>query len=62
MKSNVRTYPGAPFSTAQAAEMLGVSRKTVVNYIKAGLLRGFKRNGGQWKIAAYEVYRLMKGN
>lgn len=46
-------------SVAEAMARLGLSRATVIRYVKKGHLRGFQTNPGQpnswWKVYAHSV-------
>lgn len=50
-----RNLPDPPFSTAEAAHVLGVHPDTVRNYILAGELKGAFRTGKLWKVPAQAV-------
>lgn len=47
-------------TTGQAAELLGVSRSTVVRYIEAGTLDARRLPGGQWRIRRSEAEKLLR--
>jgi len=51
--------PGEWLTTGQAAELLGVSRSTVVRYIEAGTLDARRLPGGHWRIRRSEAERLL---
>lgn len=46
-------------TTSEAAEQLGVSRSTVLNWCKAGYIRAIQYPSGQWRIAPSEVARIL---
>lgn len=46
--------------TSEAAEALGVSRKTVVTWIHQGHLRASRLPSGHYRIAVAELRRLQK--
>ena len=48
------------FTVDQVALVLGVSRRTIMNYLKRGQLAGVKI-GGKWKFTAETVRRFMAG-
>lgn len=48
------------FTTSEVAEMLGVSVPTVWRWCKNGLIKALRTPGGQYRIPAEEVERLMK--
>ena len=52
--------PGEWLTTGQAAELLGVSRSTVVRYIEAGTLEARRLPGGHWRIRRSEAERLLR--
>jgi excisionase family DNA binding protein len=52
--------PGEWLTTGQAAELLGVSRSTVVRYIEAGTLEARRLPGGHWRIRRNEAERLLR--
>lgn len=47
------------FDLAEAAEQLGVSYRTALKYVTAGVLKGIRR-GGRWKILQSELERFEK--
>ena len=47
-------------TTGQAAELLGVSRSTVVRYIEAGTLDARRLPGGHWRIRRSEAEKLLR--
>jgi len=48
------------FTVDQVALVLGVSRRSVMNYIKRGQLAGVKI-GGKWRFTAETLRRFMAG-
>ena len=52
--------PGEWLTTGQAAELLGVSRSTVVRYIEAGTLNARRLPGGHWRIRRSEAEKLLR--
>lgn len=51
--------------TADAAKILGVSTKTIVRYIKSGIIQGIPRNRGllgryQWEVDENSIEQLLK--
>ena len=52
--------PGEWLTTGQAAELLGVSRSTVVRYIEAGTLEARRLPGGHWRIRRSEAEKLLR--
>ena len=52
--------PGEWLTTGQAAELLGVSRSTVVRYIEAGTLAARRLPGGHWGVRRSEADRLVR--
>jgi excisionase family DNA binding protein len=48
-------------TTGQAAELLGISRSTVVRYIEAGTLEARRLPGGHWRIHRNAAERLLHG-
>lgn len=46
-------------TTSEAAERLGVSRSTVLNWCKAGFVQAVQYPSGQWRIATSEVERIL---
>ena len=42
-------------TTTQLAKLCGVSRYTIINWIKRGEIRAIKTLGGQYRIAKYEA-------
>jgi excisionase family DNA binding protein len=52
--------PGEWLTTGQAAELLGVSRSTVVRYIEAGTLNARRLPGGHWRVRRSEAERLLR--
>jgi len=52
---------GQFFDVRQAALILGVSTRTVNNYIKAGRLQGVKV-GGKWRFAGDVLQRFLRGD
>lgn len=46
-------------NTREAAEVLGVTQRSVFNYLKAGKLKGTKTATGYWRIPADEVDRFL---
>ena len=52
---------GQFFDVRQAALILGVSTRTVNNYIKAGRLQGAKI-GGKWRFSGAELQRFLRGD
>jgi hypothetical protein len=49
----------ATYSAAQAAKVLGVSRRMVLNYVHEGTLEGFREmEGGAWKVFQRSVHAL----
>jgi len=51
--------PGEWLTTGQAAELLGVSRSTVVRYIEAGTLDARRLPGGHWRVRRTDAERLL---
>jgi excisionase family DNA binding protein len=49
-------------TTGQAAELLGVSRSTVVRYIEAGTLDARRLPGGHWRIRRHDAEELLQGD
>jgi excisionase family DNA binding protein len=47
-------------TTGQAAELLGVSRSTVVRYIEAGTLEARRLPGGHWRIPRAAAESLLR--
>ncbi len=47
-------------TTGEAAELLGVSRSTVVRYIEAGTLDARRLPGGHWRIRRSEAEKLLR--
>lgn len=45
------------FSPQEAADMLGVSKQTIINWIKAGRIRAERTPGGHFRIAAEDFSR-----
>ena len=45
------------YSTKQIAELMGISLRTVQNYVKGGVIKG-TLVGGQWRFTESEVARL----
>ncbi len=54
--------PGEWLTTGQAAELLGVSRSTVVRYIEAGTLDARRLPGGHWRIRRADAEKLLRGD
>lgn len=54
--------PGEWLTTGQAAELLGVSRSTVVRYIEAGTLDARRLPGGHWRIRRSDAEELLHGD
>ena len=52
--------PGEWLTTGQAAELLGVSRSTVVRYIEAGTLVARRLPGGHWRVRRSEAEKLLR--
>lgn len=52
---------GELFDVRQAALILGVSVRTVNNYIRSGRLQGSKV-GGKWRFTGDALQRLMRGD
>lgn len=52
---------GELFDVRQAALILGVSVRTVNNYIRSGRLQGVKL-GGKWRFTADTLQKLMRGD
>lgn len=52
---------GELFDVRQAALILGVSVRTVMNYVKSGRLAGVKL-GGKWRFHADALQKLMRGD
>ena len=52
--------PGEWLTTGQAAELLGVSRSTVVRYIEAGTLEARRLPGGHWRIRRSDAEKLLR--
>lgn len=46
-------------TTSEAAEQLGVSRSTVLNWCKAGYIQAVQYPSGQWRIAASTVAQIL---
>jgi hypothetical protein len=47
------------YSAAEAAKVLGVSRRQVLNYLHDGTLEGFREEeGGAWKLFQWSVHSL----
>lgn len=46
------------YSVKEVAEMLGVTTRSVRNYLKSGALKG-KRAGGQWRFSPEDVDAMM---
>ncbi len=51
--------PGEWLTTGQAAELLGVSRSTIVRYIEAGTLDARRLPGGHWRIHRSAAEKLL---
>jgi len=49
-------------TTGQAAELLGVSRSTVVRYIEAGTLDARRLPGGHWRIRRNDAEKLLRND
>lgn len=49
------------FTTGQAAELLGVSLRTVQLWAEMGLLRGWKTEGGHRRIARQSIQEMLDG-
>ena len=47
-------------TTGQVAELLGVSRSTVVRYIEAGMLDARRLPGGHWRIRRGDAEKLLR--
>lgn len=54
----------APYSTAQAAALLGVTRATVIAWVRMGPLRGRQREGGkrEWEVEADSVQQYLRAS
>jgi excisionase family DNA binding protein len=52
--------PDEWLTTGQAAEMLGVSRSTVVRYIEAGTLEARRLPSGHWRIHRTAAEKLLR--
>jgi excisionase family DNA binding protein len=50
-----------PLTPSQVANQLGVDRRTVNNWCRAGKLQAFRTPGGHWRIAATEVEKMRRG-
>jgi excisionase family DNA binding protein len=55
-----RAEVGKLYDVRQTALILGVSRRTITNYIKAGRLQGAKI-GGKWKFTGDMLQRFLRG-
>lgn len=51
---------GKLYDVRQVALILGVSTRTINNYIKSGRLQGVKI-GGKWRFAGAELQRFLSG-
>ena len=51
--------PNKLYSVSEIAELLGVTERTVRNYIAQGLLRG-KKIGAQWRFTEEDVMNLLE--
>jgi excisionase family DNA binding protein len=56
-----RLFSGLPMSTGQAAALVGVDAKTVANWIRQGKVTATQTPGGQYRISADEVRRVILG-
>jgi excisionase family DNA binding protein len=52
--------PGEWLTTGQAAELLGISRSTVVRYIEAGTLDARRLPGGRWRVRRVAAEKLLR--
>ena len=52
---------GRFFDVRQAALILGVSTRSIMNYVKAGRLQGSKV-GGKWRFAGDVLQRFLRGD
>ena len=53
---------GKCLTVIEVAEMMNVSRGTVIRWIKTGRLRAFKLGGGRlWRIRERDLKRLIRG-
>ncbi len=47
-------------TTTQLAKLCGVSRFTIISWIKRGKIRAIKTIGGQYRIAKYEAISFLE--
>lgn len=59
MQSSTRP-PADLITVSRAAELLGVRKTTIYNYLSAGKLRGFKLAGYCWRISEEQVKELLQ--
>jgi excisionase family DNA binding protein len=55
------TVPDRVLSPGEAANRLGVDRRTINNWVRAGKLAAFRTPGGHWRIEAKEVEKMRRG-
>lgn len=48
-------------SAAEAARRYGVNKSTMTRWIKAGKVAAMRTPGGQWRLRATDVERLIQG-
>jgi excisionase family DNA binding protein len=46
------------YSTAEAAEALGVSSRTIARWVKDGRIKAVRAGGRLWRISAEEIRRV----
>ncbi|MFJ9368767.1 helix-turn-helix domain-containing protein [Nocardia sp. NPDC101769] len=56
--ADVRSERGL-ISLKKAAALVDVDRKTILHWIDAGLLQGYKLNGSMWRVNLHEVLALV---
>ncbi|MFE3799294.1 MerR family transcriptional regulator [Nocardia tengchongensis] len=56
--ADIRSERGL-ISLKRASSLVDVDRKTILNWIEAGLLQGYKLNGSMWRVNAHEVLSLV---
>ena len=58
MRTDVDIRPAGRYTVTQAADALGVSRKTVTRWRESGDLRGELGGNGRWKFKGIGLMRL----
>lgn len=57
MRTEISINPSGKYSVSQAAEALGISRKTVTRWREAGLIRGELGKSGRYKFKGSVLIR-----